>query len=99
MRELIVTPTSEEDILAAALWYEGRSAGLGLGFIHATDEALASAVRSPLRYPAVHKGVRRALMRRFPYAVYFVVDDATVIVIACMHVRRDPRRWKARLSR
>ncbi|MBE0417109.1 MAG: type II toxin-antitoxin system RelE/ParE family toxin [Coriobacteriia bacterium] len=99
MRELIPSPATEDDILAAALWYEARSAGLGMDFIRAADAALAAVARSPHQYPVVHRKVRRVLMRRFPYAAYFVTDDRTVQVIACMHVRRDPRRWKARVNR
>jgi plasmid stabilization system protein ParE len=99
MRELRVSPATEEDMLTAALWYEARSAGLGLDFIRSADAALAAIARSPHRYPVVLRQVRRVLMRRFPYAIYFVSENRTVEVIACMHVRRDPRRWKMRASR
>jgi plasmid stabilization system protein ParE len=98
MRELIVSSATEDDILAAALWYEARSAGLAMDFIHAADAALVAAARSPHHYPVVHKELRRVLMRRFPYAIYFVTSDRTIQVIACMHVRRNPPRWKARAS-
>ncbi len=99
MREFVVTRATEDDIVAAALWYEARSDGLGMDFIRAADAALAAVARSPHQYPVVHREVRRVLLRRFPYAVYFVTRDRTVQVIACMHVRRDPRGWKTRVSR
>ena len=69
MRELVVTPATQDDIVTAALWYEARSTGLGMDFIRAADAALAADARSPHQYPVVHRKVRRVLMRRFPYAV------------------------------
>ena len=63
MRELIVSPATEDDILSAALWYEARSAGLGMGFVRAADAALAVVARSPEQHPVVHREVRRVLMR------------------------------------
>jgi toxin ParE1/3/4 len=51
-----------------------------------------------LQFPAIHKSVRRALLRRFPYALMFVIEtDGTVTVIACFHGSRDPMRWQKRM--
>ena len=98
MRELIVRSAAEDDILDAALWYEARATGLGSDFIRSVDECLASIARVPQQYPVVRRNARRAPTRRFPYAVYFVAARHSVEVVACMHVRRDPRRWRARVN-
>jgi plasmid stabilization system protein ParE len=83
----------------AALWYESRSLGLGADFLRAVDVCLSEIQRSPDRFPQVYRQGRRALVRRFPYAVYFVSTATTIQVVACMHVRRDPRRWQERVGR
>jgi len=44
----------------------------------------------------MHKIVRRKLLRRFPYGVFFVLQDDEVIVIAIMHTRRQPNEWRSR---
>jgi hypothetical protein len=44
----------------------------------------------------VFKNVRRALLRRFPYSLFFVVEDEALIVIACFHASRDPSHWQKR---
>jgi plasmid stabilization system protein ParE len=93
---LVVREAAEADILEAARWYEERSAGLGTEFLRAVDVTLAEISRIPERYPVVRGEARRALLRRFPYGVYFVVTPGLVSVIACMHARRDPRRWQER---
>ena len=58
--------------------------------------ALASIEREPRSYPLAAAEVRRALVRRFPYALYFVVDAEAIVVLACLHVRRDPQIWRSR---
>jgi hypothetical protein len=54
---------------------------------------------NPRQFPVVHKNIRRALLRRFPYALMFVIDDvATLTGIACFHGGRDPAHWQKRAS-
>ena len=93
---LVVRAAAEEDIAEAARWYEERSPGLGTEFLRAVDVALAEIARMPQRYPLVRGELRRALLRRFPYAVFFVARADLVSVVACLHARRDPRRWQER---
>ena len=52
----------------------------------------------PERFPVVHAQCRRALLRRFPYGIYFVPTAELISVVACMHALRDPRRWKERVG-
>jgi plasmid stabilization system protein ParE len=52
---------------------------------------------NPQQFPVIHKNVRRALLRRFPYALMFVIEtDTTLTVIACFHGSRDPAQWQRR---
>jgi len=44
----------------------------------------------------VHGEVRRALVRRFPYGVFYVVEGQALLVLAVAHVRRQPAYWLAR---
>lgn len=43
--------------------------------------------------------LHRSLLRRFPYGVFFTADEQVVRVVACLHVRRDPKTWSERLRR
>ena len=52
--------------------------------------------RNPEQFGQVHGEIRRALVRRFPYAIYYVLESDQVSVIACVHTRRHPRRWQSR---
>ncbi len=56
--------------------------------------ALEKVVARPARYPVVHRETRRVLVHRFPYGIFYRVYGERVVVVACMHGRRDPRRWR-----
>ena len=60
------------------------------------DHAVECIASNPLAFPAVHGETRRAVVRRFPYGVYFRVIGDDVVVTAVMHGRRLPRRWQSR---
>jgi toxin ParE1/3/4 len=95
---LVVRPAAEADITDAALWYEARATGLGADFLRVVAVALAEIQRMPERFPVVQMQCRRALLRRFPYGIYFVASAELISVVACMHARRDPRRWEERVG-
>ena len=95
----IVRPAAEAEIAEAALWYESRSLGLGADFLRAVDVCFSEIQRTPDRFPQVYRQARKALLRRFPYAAYFVSTATGIRVVACMHVKRDPRRWQRRVDR
>lgn len=84
------------DLADAASWYEEQRVGLGHQFL---DEALSSIrliSEQPHVYPIIYRNMRRALMTRFPFGIYFVIEDANIIVLAVLHGSRHPRRWQSR---
>ena len=83
-------------MVEAVEWYETRREGLGLEFLTAVRKVLTTVETSPARYPLVRGDVRRAPLRRFPYALFYVNEEEWTVVLACMHFRRDPRRWQSR---
>ena len=91
----LIRPAAAADIEEAFLWYERRQTGLGEEFLRALQSALENIATHPIRYPVVHRETRRALLRRFPYGIFFRVYDELVVVVACMHGRRHPRRWRS----
>jgi plasmid stabilization system protein ParE len=95
--ELVIAPEAELDIAEAYLWYEGRRAGLGEEFLSSVEACLESIRRRPEMYPVVHEGCRRSLIRRFPYAVFYELSEATVTIYAAFHTSRNPDKWRQRL--
>ena len=84
------------DIDEAAAWYQARSPRAAADFLQAVRQTLGAIEESPTRFPVARADVRRAKVRRFPYAVFYYIDADVVVGIACMHYRRDPRRWFVR---
>ena len=96
MTKLLLRPAAAADIEDAYRWYERQRVGLGEEFLTAVDAALQDLVAHPATYAVIHRETRRVLLPRFPYAIFYRLYHETVIVIACMHGRRDPKRWKGR---
>lgn len=97
MLPLYFLDEAETELEEAQAWYEARSPGLGQAFVTSIQASIERIRRSPFRHPAVDHEVRRALTRRFPYAIFYLVDEDQVVVIAVFHSSRDPKEWKARL--
>ena len=95
--ELILAPEVEQDLAEASAWYESRRAGLGEEFLRCVDACIAAILRRPEMPAVVHRQYRRALVRRFPYAVFYEYEARTVTVYAILHGSRDPERWRHRL--
>lgn len=91
--ELIVRYEAERDIDEAYNWYEDQSWGLGKEFLRAIDAALFTTLRNPFAHQLIYKKFRRILLRRFPHALFYLVEDQKVIVTACFHQKRDPDNW------
>jgi plasmid stabilization system protein ParE len=94
--DLIVRPAAAADVEEAFSWYERQRSGLGEELLDAVDAALREIVAFPLRQTVIFRDTRRILLRRFPYAVFYRAYPSTIVVVACMHGRRDPLRWKGR---
>jgi plasmid stabilization system protein ParE len=95
---LVFLPEARQDIADAYSWYEGQSDGLGMEFIRCLELAILSIERHPRMYPIVHENYRRALIRRFPYAIFFEQDAGQTVIYSVFHCSQDPEKWRSRLS-
>ena len=95
---------AEEELYAAAAYYEDRVAGLGHDFLSEFDAAVAEVVSNPLQcalWPDLLAtlGVRRKLLPRFPYGLPYLSVDDRVVVLAVAHLSRAPGYWLDRRGR
>jgi|SRR5271170_6582188 len=95
---LILSKEAEEDIAEAKGWYEKRRRGLGEEFALCIEEALERIRRIPHGATEVYPGVRRVIVRRFPFGIFYCVDEDQIGVIAVYDSRRDPRDWQQRMG-
>ena len=97
MYNIVFKPEVYDDIKIAYDWYESQRVGLGEDFLLTLEESYVKITRTPKAYQDIYKTVRRKLVRRFPYGVYFVMKEDTVIVLAVLHTKREPLEWQARV--
>ena len=95
-RSFFIVPEAETEVQEAFAWYEQQSVGLGHEFLRAADTCVSSIQRNPLAYPTAHGQTRRALLRKFPYALFYLIDGDRIVVLACFHLRRQPLDWLRR---
>lgn len=91
---LRIRSRARDDIRAARDWYETQVPGLGSRFGEELDTVMAAVRAQPQMYAKVSGEIRRAMTRRFPYAIYFIVDDERISVLRVLHQARDPREWR-----
>ena len=96
-RRFIVRPLAEADLEDAVRWYEDERAGFTERFLADVARTFDRIRERPLQFPTVRGDVRRALLHTFPYAVYFGAHDDDVVVLTVLHLRRNPKVWRARV--
>jgi plasmid stabilization system protein ParE len=84
------------DIETAYRWYETERERLGAEFLEAVDKMVNVIAENPERFPVIRKDIRRAVLRRFPYSIFYRIVSGHVVVIACFHGKRNPRVWRSR---
>jgi plasmid stabilization system protein ParE len=94
-----VRRAAELDVAAAQIWYETQRSGLGAEFHFEVSQIFARLTETPLIYSAVYQDVRRAVVRRFPYLIWYRVPGKEVTVLACTHGRQDPDKAISRLAK
>jgi toxin ParE1/3/4 len=98
MRQLRVRALARMDISEAFDWYRERSPESAMEFLRAAEVTLTLILHSPAIYLELRRGIRRALLSGFPYAVYFEMLPEAIVVHGVIHGRRDPGRWAARID-
>ena len=96
MNAPVLRPAAAADVEEAWLWYEAQREGLGDEFLQVVQDALESIAAFPESAPLVQRDIRRQLLRRFPYGLFYRLIQDQVVVVACFHAKRSPRVWRSR---
>ncbi|MEM9597612.1 MAG: type II toxin-antitoxin system RelE/ParE family toxin [Acidobacteriota bacterium] len=103
MRRLELQREAVEEIAEAASWYAEQRLGLDRELLDEIERILADVESGPRAFPPVENisgdlDLRRALLRRFPYSILFLVMQEEIRVVALAHSRRRPGYWTGRLA-
>lgn len=94
--KIIVKPLAKDDIIAAYLWYEKQRTGLGDEFINEIDSIYNRIISNPFQFPKIKRNYRKAVIRRFPFNVIFIIEEKIIFILAVFHANRNPDIWKKR---
>ena len=84
------------ELIEAAQYYEGESAGLGQAFVTEVERCTDEIARHPEAGLVIRGSIRRRLIRRFPYALLYRVKPTEVRILAVMNLKRRPAYWVGR---
>ena len=93
-------PEAAEEFLEACVHYTDISPELGRAFYASVEAGIEKILARPRTWPVIEDGVRRFMVQRFPYGLYYTLVDEgeVVLVVAVMHMRRRPGYWRHRLT-
>jgi plasmid stabilization system protein ParE len=95
---LKIEPEAQLDLFRAYKAYESAVRGLGRKFLIRLEATLDRIAINPEIHAAIHRNVRQALVRKFPYVVCYTFEDGKISVLAIFHGHRDPDDWKVRVE-
>lgn len=95
--EIVVHREAGLEVREAFDYYEEISEGLGFEFMRSLDASLQFIKRNPLAYQKIRKEVRRVLLRKFPYALFYIAEENQIVIIACFHQKRSGIDWLRRI--
>ncbi len=95
-QKIIIRPEAQNDIDSAFDWYEEQNTGLGREFTLEFSSSVDRIVENPQLYSELYRGIRRALVRSFPYGVYYHLNEKDIVVFAVLHLAMNPMKWKDR---
>ena len=89
-------PDAEAELAEARVWYALQREGLDAALMQRIDETLQRIVDAPYAYPIAYRQLRRAVVRQFPFAIFYEPMINEIRVFAVYHSRRDPERLRSR---
>jgi len=91
-------PEAEIDLAEARVWYGHQRDDLDVAFMRRIDETLRRISDAPRRFPVMHRRLRCAIVRQFPFAIFYEVIKNEITVFAVFHSRRNPKQLSSRLK-
>lgn len=93
---LVLRREARAEFDAAYDWYEEQRPRLGVRFADRVQSVFDRICEMPESHATVFGDVRKALVRPFPYSIFYRVRPGRVVVIAVFHSKRDPKAWQSR---
>jgi plasmid stabilization system protein ParE len=93
----VLLPVAKRDVKKAYEWYEQQKSGLGERFLERVEECLRAIGRNPKAFRPVLRDARRAIVKQFPYVIFYRIEAEAIFVYSVFHTSQDPQKWMDRL--
>lgn len=87
---------AEQELEKAALYYNRRQKGLGPRFMEEFRKGISRIIENPEAWTAISPNARRCLLNKFPYGIIYEMERDTILIVAVMHLSREPDYWRNR---
>jgi len=92
-----ITEVAELELKEVVSYYNNECPGLGYEFDNEVQNAFGRILRNPEAWTSLSSRTRRSITRRFPYAIIYQIRPDEILIVAIMHMHRDPKLWEDRL--
>ncbi|PJA54115.1 MAG: plasmid stabilization protein [Candidatus Marinimicrobia bacterium CG_4_9_14_3_um_filter_48_9] len=93
MKSIRFLSIASQELIDAATYYDEQAQGLGEKFLNRVQSAVAQLELQPEVWPLINSNIHRMLIRQFPFALLYRIEENEVIVLAVMHLKREPKYW------
>jgi len=96
---ILILAEAEHDLDDAFIWYELNQIGLGKKFFESIDESVQFLSESPLIFAEIYRGLRRSLIKKFPYGIYYkvILETNEIQIVGVIHFGRDLKILRTRI--
>ena len=91
-------PPAKAELVEAISFYNKQSEGLGYEFAAEVKKTLERIIQYPDAWFKLSKRTSRCRTNRFPYGLIYQIREQSLLIVAVMHLSRDPKTWKSRLK-
>ena len=93
-----ILEAASQDLLSGFYFYERQDKGLGVYFLDSLFSDIDSLVVYAGIHPVYFNRYHRLLSRRFPFAVYYRIEEGRILITAILDCRRNPAWIRTRLE-
>ena len=86
------TQRAKQDVAVAFEWYEKQRRGLGFEFLDCIEIAIKDILAFPEMYKLCYLNFRRCVIRRFPFSIFYTIEDKEIVVHSVFNNRQDPKK-------
>lgn len=91
-------PEAAEEYIEACRYYTKIERKLGAAFVRNVEDTIEKILLHPTAWRVVEGDMRRHLLKRFPYAIYYTIEGDSVLIVSVAHMKRRPGYWRGRLG-